>query len=112
MPSTIGPANPSGAAQESDVAPSSEALSGRRGGGHPRRLAVQLVALAEPRDQHAALPAVRGLLVGHGDLARARLGLPALDERLEVLLAELLALEQRHHARVGGGVGGMRPCGR
>ena len=61
-----------GAAHDSDTAP--ELLGPRRrgGGGHARPLGVELLALSEPGDQHAALAAARRVLVGDGHLLRGR----------------------------------------
>ena len=68
--------------------PSSRARPATAGGGHARALGVQLVALAEPGDQHPAAAAAGGVLVGDGHLAQAGLRLAQVDQRLERGLAE------------------------
>ena len=76
----------------------------RTSGGDRRRdarlLGVELAALAESGDQHAAT-----VLVEDGHLLQARLRLAGLDEGLESGLVEALAVEQPDHPRVGSRVG-------
>ncbi len=60
----------------------------RRGGGDARALGVELVAPAQPGDQHAALAAARRVLVGDGDLLEAALRLAEVDQALEPLVGE------------------------
>ena len=75
----------------------------RRGGGHARLLGAELVALAEPRDQDAALAAARGVLVRDGDLLQPALRLAQLHQPLKRGVGERSPLEHADDARVGSG---------
>jgi hypothetical protein len=78
-------------------------LGGGRGG-NPRPLGIEILALAEPRDQDPAPFAVGHLLVGDRDLLHTPLGLARVDELLKRRIGEPLVLEQPHHAGVGVGL--------
>ena len=106
MPSTRPPATPSpgGASQESDTAPSSLALPAAAAAATLARSASSSERLPRARDQNPAAAASGRVLVGDRDLAQPRLGLAELHQRLKRRIGERLALEERHDARVGGGV--------
>ena len=94
----------SGAAHESDSAPSSFARVDRCGRGDAGLLGVELLLLAEPGDDHPPAAAVRRVLVGDAEPLEACLGLAGVDQALEVLVRERAALEEAADARVGLGV--------
>jgi hypothetical protein len=72
-------------------------------GGHPRALAVEVVALAEPHEHVAEAAGVRD-----GELAQARAGLAGVDQALEHpvdVVGDPLSFEDADGDRVGAGVG-------
>ena len=90
MPSTSPAAtpSPSGASHDSETGPELLGAPRRRRRGDARALGVELGALAQPGDQHAALAAAGRVLVGDGDLLEAALRLAEVDQALEPLVGE------------------------